>query len=233
MIGRKEVIQYHLRRAKACFQKQRTRSNSVMNDISIEFHEEVSPSPADDLADRVSSRHPELGRPSDDGPLDRRSAGDGPAQDRHRAPVVLPLREHEVYGRQQRRAIQGGLGGEPLCPPDQLGVPLWTFPEHVVDHDERPEGVDGGVLARWDCDDESGRVRAGVHLVEVEVQVGHLLFTCIVFMAGCSGNRSIEGEGKKKKKKGQDEGRGIGHGEACVAGSQAVDGGQGGEAVYL
>ncbi|URE35497.1 hypothetical protein MUK42_06308, partial [Musa troglodytarum] len=201
-----------------------------MDDISIELQDEVAPAEAVGVAHRVPPRHPELARPSDDGPFGRRYGGDNPAQDRHRAPVVLPLREHVVDGRQHLRALQGGLRCQPLRPPDELGALLGAVPQHVVDDDERPEGVEGGVRAGRDCDEDRGLLRAGVLLVEVEVEVRHLLWGCSVVMALCGGNSGREGEGKKKEKKkheGRGGGGGGGHGEARGALGQEADGGMG------
>ncbi|CAL9086958.1 unnamed protein product, partial [Musa acuminata var. zebrina] len=179
-----------------------------MSDIGIELHEEVAVLRTDDSSLGVPPGHPELARPSDDAALDRRLTQLGPAQDRQRAPVELPLREHEVESREQRRALLGGLRHQPLRPPDELRARLRAFPQHVVDDDERAEGGERGVGARRDCDDHRGHVCAGVYLVKVEMQVGHLLFRCSVFIAGCRGYDAKEDEGEKKK-----QGKGVGHGE--------------------
>ncbi|URE23877.1 hypothetical protein MUK42_32820 [Musa troglodytarum] len=186
-----------------------------MDDVSIELQHEVAGGPDVDVAHRVPPRHPELAGPSDDAPLGARDVGDEPAQDRQRAPVVLPRLEHEVDDHQQISALLGGLRRQPLRLPDELRARLGAIPQRVVQHDDRPEGVEGGVRAGRDCDEDCGRVRAGESPVEEEVQVGHLLSGCGVFMAGCGGNCGREGEGKEEEEKKKHEGGvGVGHGEA-------------------
>ncbi|RWW76795.1 hypothetical protein BHE74_00015081 [Ensete ventricosum] len=173
--------------------------SSVGEDIRIELHHEqeiIRSSALYDPTNGVAPCHPKHAGASDHAPLDGGVAGSSPAKNRDATPVVVARGEHEVEGRQVRRAPQGCLHRELLRLPDERRARVEPFFQHVVAHRDAPEAAAGVVARRADHGD-GGRVGASVVGVQVVVQVSHLLPAVI---AACDGSSGKEEEEEKERR---------------------------------
>ncbi|CAL9169820.1 unnamed protein product, partial [Musa hybrid cultivar] len=147
----------------------------------------------DDPANGVAPCHPKHAGASDHAPLDRRVAGSSPPKNRDATPVVVARGEHEVEGRQVRRAPQRCLHRELLRLADERRARVEPFLQHVVAHRDAPEAAAGVVARRADHGD-GGRVGSAVVRVQVVMQVSRLLPAVIAACDGSSGKEEEEKE---------------------------------------